>query len=302
MVWVSLLGGIILFLLPMVAMIYFLTPGHDLSDISWNIDSRSVYHSGMRAATLRGVMMNVEKPDEMHNMKFKDLEEIHVSGISDLTGPVTDQSYSVRAEMWKHGKIFYPKLLHYPPDSASVPTGIRYPTYHNLSKIIEEWNPDDPDPPSHFVETLQHFNYSDDRERAMAANFRNHEVPFKLYNVPEFERVRRKWTDEYLNSVLGDNEAVHVERSDTNHFMYWNGHKKEGWEPPTDVLPKGELMWREWLEKAKKADIEKLTTRRQNTFILCTTPSKGIRRAPSSLGISLYFLGARRISLSRPRK
>lgn len=258
----------------MVLVIYLLTPGHDLSDITWNTDSSSIYHKGMKAATLRGVIMNVEKEADA---PWQDLNHEDVVGISDLTGPITSPSYSVRAQTWEHGTIFHPKLLHYPPDMVGN-SNMTYPLYHNLAKIIDDWNPDDPDPPSHFVETLQHFNYSDDKERAMARNFRNHEVPFKLYDVPEFERVRKKWSDEYLTSVLGDNMGVHVEHSDTNHFMYWSGKKTKDWEPPTEILKEGEMMWGEWLKHAKKADKEKPDNKKAEHYYFMHSAMRGDRR------------------------
>lgn len=279
MVWL-LLGGLFFFLIPMVVVIYVLTPGHDLADISWNTDSRSIYHKGMKAATLRGVMVNLDKEveaDPAGKGLTEDLEEISIEGISDFTAPVTDPSYTIRAQAWEHGKIFHPKLLHYPPDITGT-ENMTYPVYHNLNKIIEDWNPDDPDPPSHFVETLQHFNYSDDRERAMAANFRNHEVPFKVYNVPEFERVRSKWSDDYLTSVLGDNLGVHVEHSDTNHFMYWSGKKMKDWEPPTEVMDKGEMMWGQWLKHAKKADREKPDNKKAEHYYFMHSAMRGDHR------------------------
>ena len=47
--------------------------------------------------------------------------------------------------------ISYPPVMEYSRGS--------YPIYESLLTAIERWNPDDPDPPKSFQETLQHFNY-----------------------------------------------------------------------------------------------------------------------------------------------
>jgi hypothetical protein len=45
-----------------------------------------------------------------------------------------------------------------------------------------------------------------------------------VYDVPEFNAVAAKWTDEYLSQELSKpTVSRRVERSNTNHFMYWNG-------------------------------------------------------------------------------
>jgi hypothetical protein len=50
----------------------------------------------------------------------------------------------------------------------------------------------------------QVFNYSDPFERAVAAKYRDAEVPFKVYGVPDVEAVTQKWTDEYLLKHMDD--------------------------------------------------------------------------------------------------
>jgi hypothetical protein len=83
--------------------------------------------------------------------------------------------------------IEWPNLLDRPIDS--------YPVFNSLLDIVTAWNPDNPDPPPIFRETLQHFNYSNPVERAMAETFRDSEIPFKVYDVPEVDEVTSKWTD-----------------------------------------------------------------------------------------------------------
>ena len=49
--------------------------------------------------------------------------------------------------------IHRPELLELPPETG-------YPLYTSLLDTISTWNPDNPDPPPAFLETIQHFNYS----------------------------------------------------------------------------------------------------------------------------------------------
>lgn len=58
----------------------------------------------------------------------------------------------------------------------------------------------------------------------MAETYRNAELPFKIYNVPNIEVVRSKWNDAYLVDSIRPHVQYKVEQSDNNHFMYWQ-HK-----------------------------------------------------------------------------
>lgn len=130
-----------------------------------------------------------------------------------------------------------------------------YPTYQSLLSVIEAWNPDHPDPPETFKETLMHFNFSDPYERQMAEQYRNEELPFKLYDVPEVDQVVMRWTDSYLTKTLRK-LAPHVEQSTTNHFMFWNmrqGGNKKNYNPPTSLVT---MSFTEFLKFARKADDE----------------------------------------------
>ena len=149
--------------------------------------------------------------------------------------------------------IRWPMLLEDVPQDG-------YPVYNSLMNIVETWNPDIVEPPTTFVETLQHFNYSDPAERAVAAKFRDAELPFKIYNSPEIDHVVDLWTDEYLTEQL-DGKHAHVEKSDNNHFMYWtakNGRwgKLANWVPPTEII--SDMSFPDWLQLAKLADQNKL--------------------------------------------
>ena len=144
-----------------------------------------------------------------------------------------------------------PELLMGPPETG-------YPKYTSLLEIVSAWNPDDPEPPTTFKETIQRFNYSDELERSYAEKFRNAELPFKIYDIPDILRVTRKWNDEYLREKMRY-VAAHVEESKSNHFMYWNGNRNrrvKKYVPPTDVVS---MKFDQWLEIAKQADQTKST-------------------------------------------
>ena len=99
--------------------------------------------------------------------------------------------------------------------------------YTPLYDIINKWNPDIPDEPIDFKETLQHFNYGDDYERSIAEKYRNAEIPFKVYNVSEFNEASRLWNDDYLINQFYFEHNLLFETSHNNHFMFWKlPHKK----------------------------------------------------------------------------
>lgn len=134
---------------------------------------------------------------------------------------------------------------------------IHYPHYTPLLDLLKSWNPDDPDVPNYFKETLQHFNYSCPIEREIAAKFRDAEVPFKLYDVPKVNEVVKLWNDEYLSQMMKKDMTIRTERSKTNHFMFWKSKSYENFKQPTDFV---QMSFDQWLEIAKKADREKLSS------------------------------------------
>jgi hypothetical protein len=111
------------------------------------------------------------------------------------------------------GRALWPALISAPSSN--------YPVFRSLLNVVKTWNPDEPEAPTAFKETIQHFNYSSPNERLMAERYRNAELPFKLYDVPEIDVVRQKWTNDYLLKQFQSNFDTHVESSTNNHFMYW---------------------------------------------------------------------------------
>jgi hypothetical protein len=161
-----------------------------------------------------------------------------------------------------------------------------YPRFRSLSEIIHVWNPDHPDPVRNnlehsdvetddddsksnytFYEVLQHFDFSNPTERALAEEYRKSEVPFKLYNVRELQAVSLKWSDSYLQANLhnieegkapptGDVMIPHTEESNNNHFLYWN-YRRPSFKTDTTYKAPTELIsidFNDWLKYAKDAD------------------------------------------------
>jgi hypothetical protein len=148
-----------------------------------------------------------------------------------------------------------------PPLPASAPKNEKELKYEKLYTIVKKWNPDHPDVPPDFRETLPHFNWGNPKERKLAEDFRNAELPFKVYNISEFTEVSLKWDDFYLESNLGKmKSSVHVEKSKDNHFMFWSVRGGRipagtGYKPPTEVV--SDLSFRDYLNIVKQADEEK---------------------------------------------
>lgn len=152
------------------------------------------------------------------------------------------------------------------PHLMENPKVSEYPRYTSLLQIVQAWNPDVPEQPVKFVETLQHFNYSDLHERAMAERFRNAELPFKVYDVPEFMNIHEKWNNDYLNEVL-KNEKPHVERSKSNHFMYWTRKRNLGrdYKSPTDVI---DMTYPQFLRIAENANKNKVNNATEHYYFM----------------------------------
>jgi Cupin-like domain len=148
--------------------------------------------------------------------------------------------------------------------------------YRSLLDVVKTWNPDDPEIPSHFEETLIHFNYSDPLERSYAAKFRDAELPFKVYDIPEFNAVSSLWTDDYLLNILdtpGHRRRNSVEKSKNNHFLFWGGrttNRIKGWEPPTEII---DMSFREWLALAKDAESKKLSNSSVHYYFTTGSPA-----------------------------
>mmetsp|Transcript_6164 Transcript_6164/g.10334 ORF Transcript_6164/g.10334 Transcript_6164/m.10334 type:complete len:518 (-) Transcript_6164:196-1749(-) len=108
------------------------------------------------------------------------------------------KSNGPKVDYTKH-KYSYPELMFEPPNDGS------YPPLVDMSKIFEFWGQDDLDsPPEIIPEVLQHFDYQNPHEVAAAEKYRDLELPFKVYNVPEVKAAGIKWTDEYVADNFND--------------------------------------------------------------------------------------------------
>lgn len=141
-----------------------------------------------------------------------------------------------------------------------------YPETYPMVDILGNWNSDVTEiPPVHF-DSLCHFDYQNASQRAAALAYREREVPFITYNVPEVDDVVRKWNDlSYLSKLLGS-KAYRTETSKDNHFMYWSGGRKtslRNWQPPTEVVSE---RFKDWLEIAVRGQNQTLESRKHEYF------------------------------------
>eukprot|EP00981_Chlorochromonas_danica_P000630 scaffold143_cov173-Ochromonas_danica.AAC.6 len=156
-----------------------------------------------------------------------------------------------------------PGLLPEPPNDE------KQLSYDNLYNIIARWNPDDPEIPTNFREKIQHFDYGNPYERQLAEKWRDAELPFKLYNVSDFQAVSKKWTDSYLiKAVQSCPRRPHVERSTNNHFLFWSGRPSRirNYRPPTELV--SGMTYKEWVKLAHEADAKKLDNTTEHYYYM----------------------------------
>ena len=124
----------------------------------------------------------------------------------------------------------YSKMIMSPDE---VPEG-QYPFLQPLGELLDEWPQDAIDhPPSPIKEHLMVFDYSDPKQRNAAMKFRDADLPFKVFNVPEITRASELWTDAYVSrefdskaSSLG-HKASHgqCQQSSSNYFAFFNAKR-----------------------------------------------------------------------------
>ena len=149
----------------------------------------------------------------------------------------------------KRYQVIHPEL----PLTLEVDAS-QYPVYESLVNLLKRWNPCQPDPPKEFRETLQHFNYSNPHERELAMFYRDNELPFKLYGIPELELAGERWTVDYLSSQLRNPNNSRVEESDSRHFLFWVPNKEmtsTNYTSPTRIR---RMSFREWFRLAQSRD------------------------------------------------
>lgn len=188
-------------------------------------------------------------------------------------------------------RLHYEQLRSTRPElTLSPPANEKQLPFESLQSIIERWNPDNPNIPVDFKERLQHFDYSKPEERALAAAYRDAELPFKLFNVPEFNDISLKWDDTYLNNNLNSIQGrVHVEKSNTNHFMFWamRGFRSvPNYKPPTELI--SSMTFQEWLSLAHLADRHTLEANKTHFYFMTGADARENGRTFISRDLSLF--------------
>jgi len=144
------------------------------------------------------------------------------------------------------------------PEKRLEPPTLGYPALKSMQELFQEW-PQDEDYAGIYTETLLHFNYSDPVEREAARKFRDVELPFKLYDIPEVDHVTALWTDDYVSQQFDGHDRTQEEllvgfcqESTSNFcsfFVWWDsltlGH------PPNR---NNDWTYQKWAEHARYAD------------------------------------------------
>jgi hypothetical protein len=154
----------------------------------------------------------------------------------------------------------------YPP----LPTSLQllpqapdqYPPLQSLSALMHAW-PQNEDRFDTIHEQLAHFNYSNSTERTMAQIYRDHELPFKVYDVPELITAGRTWTDDYV--FHGFSTAHHramgnAQESPDHFFAFFTPH---AWDPDQMGLAptrNNDWSYRTWAQHAHYADATRLSS------------------------------------------
>ena len=147
---------------------------------------------------------------------------------------------------------------------------LTYPQTFSAIDVINNWNPDNTEIPAKHYDTLCHFDYQDPVQNKLAFEYRDAEVPFVVFNVPEIDAVVKKWSDlDYLQKKLGS-KTYRTEKSDSNKFMYWNAGKQSArskkelnWKEPTEII---KSTFEDFIEVAIKGQNVSLEQRKHEYF------------------------------------
>lgn len=154
----------------------------------------------------------------------------------------------------------YPLLRSEIPDLADHGTGYPdYPPLQPLGDLMKAWPQDNDFPGAHqrpIPEKLLHFNFSNPEELEMAKKFRDAELPFKLYDVPELTEAGKKWTDQYVTNEFDNVRSVmgNAQESPNNYFAFFQPNL---WDVKTMGLPPvrtNDWSYERWSEHARYAD------------------------------------------------
>lgn len=160
-------------------------------------------------------------------------------------------------------------------DCPAVPPPF-YPKEYPIMDLINNWPPDDATIPPRHYHSLCRFDFSKPGDVLKAEAYREAELPFIIYNVPEAEKVVEKWAKpEYLERLLG-NERYRTEVSHNNHFMYYSGTQrgsgKKAWKPPTGVE---KMTFKKFKDAAERCDAKNCSESEEHYYFRVTGPTSG---------------------------
>ncbi|EEY66797.1 uncharacterized protein PITG_17363 [Phytophthora infestans T30-4] len=97
-----------------------------------------------------------------------------------------------------------------------------YPQLFPSVALFDNWKPESTaQVPASIFDSICHFNVSDPYEFRLAQMFREMEVPFVAYDIPELTSAAERWTDEYLTEKLNPTASYKVHVANDSHFMYY---------------------------------------------------------------------------------
>jgi hypothetical protein len=156
-----------------------------------------------------------------------------------------------------------PTKYRYPQLEPVPPSPDKYPVFTPLGELMDHWNHHD-DYDGIFEETLMHFNYSNPAELEMASAYREMQLPFKLYDVPELMAAGDKWTDEYVNEHFSQNSGFPraggmAQESPNHYFAFFIPQKWNVMELGLPPTVENDWSYGKWAEHARYADSVRLS-------------------------------------------
>jgi hypothetical protein len=155
-----------------------------------------------------------------------------------------------------HNLVYTPTLL----------GSVKDPTYFKLGDLLSDWNPDDTSP-SRWLASKAHpskgnglarFDYSDPKQQEIALQYRDQEIPFVVYNVPDLDKaITETFTGPKLIANIGQGRIT-VERINSNNYLYYHAKKISmvrkrypDWSPPQEDV---EMTYPQFLTEVAAAE------------------------------------------------
>lgn len=113
-----------------------------------------------------------------------------------------------------------------------------------LNDVVTSWPPEFPDAkPKDYIDVVPTFDWNDPLGRKAAQLVRECEKPFKIMNLKDLEKVKKKWNYSYLKKRLGA-KTGNVEVSQSKSFMFWKKRTKEEVFQPVMKECHGHHFWK----------------------------------------------------------